>query len=188
MKQRIVLYVSALCVGAAMCGCAANEKLIAEVSRTQRNDIFTEVRDATPPPGMATVEFNLSLKSNSSYFMGSYVKHTNPPYRVNLSIDGQETIVEAEPVLEERLPIDPTVPESGTGWKYRFVKRIALAPGKHHLSVVLPLDNVRVEREIDVRPGSNAVTVTPVYKRKMLRPYRGENFSAGVKRMEVTVR
>jgi hypothetical protein len=79
------------------------------------------------------------------------------------------------------------VPESGTGWKYQFSKRVALAPGKHKLTIALPIDDVIVEREVELRSGINSITVVPVYKKRLLRPYKGQNFTAGVKTLELTV-
>lgn len=81
-----------------------------------------------------------------------------------------------------------TVPESGTGWKYEFSKRIAIAPGKHKLTVALPVDDVIVEQEIVLREGANTLSLKPIYKERLLRPYKGENFSAGVKTLELTVK
>jgi hypothetical protein len=174
-----------LCV--AISGCANNRDLIANASIATRSDVFTEVENSAAEGGKAIADFSFSVKSNSYYLMGAYGKHTAPPYRMHLNIDGQTTVLEAAPVLEDKDPVDSKMSESGTGWKYQFSKRIALAPGKHRLTIALPIDDVIVEREIEVRPGINKITVTPVYKRKMLRPYKGENFSAGVKTVEVTV-
>lgn len=119
--------------------------------------------------------------------MGMYGKHTDPPYRVILNIDGQVIALEVEPVLEDKSPVDSTVPESGIGWRYRFNKRIALSPGKHNLTIALPIDDVVVDREIELHSGSNTITVLPVYKKTSLRPYKGQNFKAGVGTLEVTV-
>lgn len=175
-----------LCVAAS--GCANNRDLIAKASISTRSDVFAEVKNSDAQTGRAVVDFALSVKSNSYYLMGTYGKHTAPPYRVNLNIDGQPAVLEAEPVLEDKSPVDSNVPESGVGWKYQFSKRIALAPGKHKLTIALPIDDVIVEREVELRSGANSVTVTPIYSRRNLRPYKGENFTAGVKALDVVVK
>jgi hypothetical protein len=119
--------------------------------------------------------------------MGTYNKHSNPPYRVNVNIDGQVVTLESEPVLEDKSPIDSSVPESGTGWKYQFNKRLSLALGTHHIIIALPADDVLVEREIALRAGVNSIIISPVYKRTSLRPFKGQNFKAGVRTVEVAV-
>ncbi len=120
--------------------------------------------------------------------MGTYGKHTAPPYRVHLNIGGQPTVLEAEPILEDKSQVDSSVPESGTGWKYQFNKWIALAPGKHKLTIALPIDDVIVEREVELRSGTNSITVIPIYSKRNLRPYKGENFTAGIKALDVIVK
>ena len=187
MKMNACTVGTVLLICVAVSGCANNRDLIANASIATRSDVFTEVMSSDAQTGKAIADFTFSVKSNSYYLMGTYGKHTVPPYRVHLNICGQVTVLEAEPILEDIGPVDSKVPESGTGWKYQFSKRIALAPGKHRVTIALPIDDVIVEREIELRPGINKITVTPVYKRKTLRPYKGENFTAGVKTVEVSV-
>lgn len=173
---------------ASLVGCASNRDLIVKASLATRNDVFTEIAGSEAPAGKAIADISLLVKSNSSRFMWITNKHTDPPYRVHLNIDGQATILETEPVLEDKDPVDLNVPESGIGWKYHFSKRIALAAGKHKLTIALPIDDVIVEREIELHPGVNAITVAPVYSRRNLRPFKGENFTAGVKSLDITVK
>lgn len=173
-----------LCVVAS--GCANNRDLITKTSIATRSDVFTEVVNSNVQNGKALINFSFSVKSNSYYLMGTYGKHTTPPYRVHLNIDGQATILEAEPVLDKS-PFDPNVPDSGAGWKYHFNKQLTLAPGKHKLTIALPLDDVIVEREVELNAEVNTITVTPVYNRRILRPYKGQNFTGGVNHLEITV-
>ena len=175
-----------LCVVAS--GCANNRDIITKTSIAIRSDVFTEAVNSDVQTVKAIIDFSFAVKSNSYYLIGTYGKHTVPPYRVNLNIDGQATVLEAEPVLEDKSPVDSSVPESGTGWKYQFNKRIALAPGKHKLTIALPIDDVIVEREVELRSGTNSITVTPVYGKRNLRPYKGEYFTAGVKALDVIVK
>lgn len=175
-----------LCVVAS--GCANNRDLIAKTSIATRSDVFTEAVSSDVQTGKAIIDFTFAVKSNSYYLMGTYGKHTAPPYRVLLNIDGQATVLEAVPILEDKSPVDSKVPESGIGWKYQFSKRIALAPGKHTLTIALPIDDVIVEKEVELRSGSNSVSVHPVYSRRNLRPYKGENFTAGVKSLDIIVK
>ncbi|ACM22102.1 lipoprotein, putative [Geotalea daltonii FRC-32] len=168
-------------------GCANSRGLIAKASIGSKQDVFTDVLGKEVPSGKAIADIKFSVKSISSRFPWSYNKHNDPPFTVHLNIDGQATVLETEPVLEKISPIDSNVPESGTGWKYRFSKQIALAPGKHKLRIVLPVDDVIVEQEIVLRDGVNTINLKPIYKKRLLRPYKGESFTAGVKSIEVVI-
>lgn len=181
------MLLAAMLVVTAISGCASNRDLIAAASFTTRTDVFTEIASLEAPPGKAIVDINFSVKSNSSRFMWINNKHTDPPYRVLVNICGQTAVLDVEPVLEDKSPVDSNVPESGTGWRYRFSKRIALDPGKHKLTIALPIDDVIVEREVELRSGTNIIAVSPVYNRRNLRPFKGANFTAGVKTLELTV-
>jgi len=187
MQRKFVFMGMVLIAGFAISGCANNRDLIAKASLATRNDVFTEALSPEAQSGKAIMAIKFAVKSNSSRFLEIYYKHSNPPYRVHLNVDGQASILEAEPVLEDKTPADSNLPESGTGWKYQFSKRITLAPGKHKLTIALPADDVIVEREIDLHVGTNTVTVTPVYNKRSFRPYKRQNFTAGVKTLEITV-
>lgn len=176
-----------LIAGFAVSGCANNRDLIAKASLATRNDVFAEAVSPETQSGKAIIDIKFAVKSNSSRFMEIYNKHSNPPYRVHVNIDGQVLILEAEPVLEDKYPADNNLPESGTGWKYQFSKQIVLPPGKHKLTIALPIDDVIVEREIDLRVGTNTITMTPVYNKRSYRPYKRQNFTAGVKTLDLTV-
>lgn len=186
MNKSILVGV-ALLAGFVISGCANNRELIVSSSHATRNDVFSEVSGSETGSGKAIADIMFSVKSNSSRFAEMNIKHSKPPYRVHVTIDGQTAILEAEPVLEDVSSADSSAPESGTGWKYKFSKRIALAPGKHELTIAIPVDDVIVKQEITLRAGVNTVTVIPVYKKKMLRPYKGQNFTAGVKTLKVMV-
>lgn len=176
-----------LIVGFAIGGCATNSKLITKATHATRHDVFSEIVKSDTQHEMAIADIKFAVKNNSSRFMEMYNKHANPPYRVIVNIDGQLLHLESEPVLEEKSPFDASIPESGTGWKYQFSKRITLAPGKHKLTIALPVDDVIVEREVTLQAGVNSITVTPVYNKRFLRPYKGQNFTAGVKTVNVVV-
>lgn len=188
MKMNVVMAGVALMLCVVVSGCANNRDLINKTSIATRSDVFTEVVNLDVQAGKAIIDFSFAIKSNFYYLMGTYGKHTAPPYRVNLNIDGQAAVLEAKPILEDKSPVDSNVPESGIGWKYQFSKQIALAPGKHKLTIALPIEDVIVEREVDLRSGTNSISVQPIYSRRNLRPYKGENFTAGVKSLNIIVK
>ena len=162
-KMNVWMAGAALMLGVVASGCANNRDLIAKASTATRNDVFTEVVSSDAQAGLAIIDFTFSVKSNSYRFVETYGKHSDPPYRVHLNIDGQTAVLEAEPVLEDKSPVDSNVPESGIGWKYRFNKRIALAPGKHKLTIALPIDDVIVEKPKEVELHTPARTPLPCH-------------------------
>lgn len=171
----------------AISGCATKRETIPMLPQSTKNDVFSETSSSKDEAGKAITNIVFSVKSISSRFFETYYKHSDPPLRVYLNIDGQTTILNTEPVFEDRPPIKPDAPESGTGWRYQFTKRIVLAPGKHKLTIAIPVDDVLVERDIELHAGANTITMTPVYKKRSSRPYRNQHFSAGVKTLEVFV-
>jgi len=187
MKKKSIIVGSVLLAGFVISGCANKRELNGVSCLSNRNDAFSETSSSEAESGKALTNIMFSVKSNSSRIAEIYVKHSNPPYRVHLKIDGQTTILESEPVLEEKAPIDSKIPESGTGWKYTFSKQMTLPTGKHTLTIALPIDEVFVKGEIKLISGMNTISLNPVYNRKLLRPSKGLNFSAGVKTVELTV-
>ncbi len=189
MNKKSILLGAALIAGIVISGCATNRELTSTISSlSTRNDIFSETSNSDTEAGKAIMDIKFSVKSISSRFFEIYYKHSDPPLRVYLNIDGQTTILDAEPVLEDRSPINPDAPESGTGWRYQFNKRIVLAPGKHKLTIAVPVDDVFVERDIELHAGANTISMTPVYKKRSSRPYKNQHFSAGVKTVEVLIK
>jgi hypothetical protein len=187
MEGKSITIWTALIVSLAISGCATNRNIIEEISSSTRTGIFSEMNSSDAQPGQAIMDIKFSVKSNSSYLAGTYYKHSNPPYLFYLNIDGQTIVLTDEPVLEDSSPVRHDLPESGIGWRYRFSKRLALSPGKHAIKIALPIDDVMLERNLDLRAGLNAITVTPVYNRDSLGPYRGQTFTAGVKALDLTI-
>ena len=189
MNNKSILIGVALIAAITISGCAINRETTLLSSLTTRDDVFFEVSSSEAENSRAITDIKFSVKSISSRFFEIYYKHSNPPLRVYLNIDGQTTILDAEPVLEDRSPINPDTPESGTGWRYQFNKRIALAPGKHKLTIAIPVDNMVVEREIELHSGVNTLTLIPVYKNESpRRPSKYQHFSAGVKTLDVLIK
>jgi len=188
MNKNPILFGAALIAAVIIGGCATKQDAPPMSSLSTRNDIFAEDVSSKANTGKATMDIVFSLKSISSRLFENYYKHSNPPLRVYVNIDGQTTMLDSEPILENKSTVTANTPESGTGWRYRFNKRIALAPGKHKLTISIPVDDVMVERDIELHAGMNTITITPVYKKKSSkRPYKKPHFSAGVKTLEVLI-
>lgn len=185
-KKSIILGATLIAI-IGISGCAANREINKVSSLSTRNDIFSETSDSKTESSKAITDINFSVKSISSRLFETYAKHSDPPFRVYLNIDGQTTILESEPVLEDSQK-NHNIPESGTGWRYHFNKRIVLSPGKHKLTIEIPVDNVVVEHEIELHAGANTLTIIPVYKDKSpRRPSKYQHFSAGVKALQVLI-
>jgi len=127
---------------ASITGCAGNRDLIAKTSIASRQDVFQEVQTTQAVPGRAVLKVGFSIKNFKARFINTYYKHTDPPYTAILNIDGQTAVLSDDPVLED-LPGDfKNNPEVGTGWRYNFKKTLQLQPGKHHVSIAVPLSDV----------------------------------------------
>lgn len=188
MNKKSILLGAALIATIAISGCATNREITPRTPLSTRNDVFSEDSRSEAENGKAITDIVFSVKSISSRFFENYYKHSNPPLRVYVNIDGQTTILDSEPILEDKSTVTADTPESGTGWRYRFNKRIALAPGKHKLTISIPVGDVMVERDIELHAGMNTITITPVYKKKSSqRPYKKPHFFAGVKTLEVLI-
>ena len=189
MKNKSVLLGIALIAGLVSSGCVTHRENTPVAPMTTRSDVFSETSSSAAEIGTTTADIVLSVKSLSSHFFGIYYKHSDPPFRVYLNIDGQTAILDTEPVLEDNLSVDPNTPESGTGWRYQFNKRITLAPGKHKLTISIPVDDLIEEHDIELHAGANTLTLVPVYKkRSSQRPHPTQHFSAGVKTLQVIIK
>lgn len=185
MKNITKLLGVAIFAGFAIAGCANNREQLVQSVPASGTEIFsgTAVSKAEP----ANIDFSFSVKSNAARFAWMTFKHRNPPYRVHVTLDGITTILNAEPKWDAVGPLAANDSERGAGWKYQFNARFAATPGKHKLSIALPVEQVIVERTIEVRAGENTVIVHPVYQKKMLRPHKGDNFTAGVETLDIRV-
>lgn len=189
MKNTSILVGVALIAGMVMSGCATHRENTPVSPMPTRSDVFSETSSSAAEIGATTADIVFSVKSLSSRFFGIYYKHSDPPFRVYLNIDGQTAILDAEPVLEDKLSVDRDTPESGTGWRYQFNKRITLAPGKHKLTISIPVNDLIEEHDIELHAGANTLTLVPVYKkRSSQRPHPTQNFTAGVKTLQVTTK
>lgn len=164
-----------------MAGCAGNRNAVVKAGESTRQDVFKEVSDSAALPGKALLKIDFPLKNFKARFVETYVKHSDPPYTVIVNIDGQSVVLVNEPVLED-LPGDfKENPEVGTGWKYNFKKTLALQPGKHHVSVALPVSDVIIEKEVDLKEGENVLQLSPKYIASISRYPNFPRFSHGIR-------
>lgn len=185
--MRTLAIVASLLVVAFMAGCAGNMNAIIKASESTRQDVFQEYSASKATTGKALLKIAFPVKSFKTRIVNTYSKHSNPPYTVTINIDDQAIVLTDEPVLEDLSGDFMKNPEVGTGWKYNFSKVLLLEPGKHKLTIVLPIDDMFVEREVELHVGTNTINMVPVYNKRLLRPFKGQHFSAGVKTVEITI-
>jgi len=182
--RTLVIIVSIVAL-ASMTGCASNKNLIVKASISSRQDIFQEAQPMQATPGKAVLKVEFTVKNFKARFINSYFKHTDPPYTAVLNIDGQSTLLSDKPVLED-LPGDfKENPEVGIGWKYNFKKTLLLQPGKHHVSIAIPISEVIIEKEIYLKEGNNILTLLPIYNTPVTRYQKYARFSTGLRGISV---
>lgn len=181
MKRIATFIGTALLLGLTISGCAGNRDAIAKASLTTREDVFQQAQSTEPATGGALLKVEFPVKANKSSFITTYYKYENPPFTITVNIDGQATVVTAEPILEKLAGDFKENPEAGTGWKYTFNKSLVLQPGKHHVTVAVPLADVIIERDIDLKAGENFLKLTPVYSASVSKYSRYPHFNKGLK-------
>lgn len=172
-------------VVASLLGCAGNNEAISKITAGYRQDIFQIAPASQAGSGKALLNIEFPIKTYKTFFFGSYIKYTNPPYNVVVNIDGQVTELTDEPVLEDTAGHYKDNPEAGTGWKYQFRKSLVLVPGRHRISVVVPLANIVVEKEVVLKEGYNLLQLVPIYNMPISRYSRYTWFSKGLRSISI---
>lgn len=168
-----------------MTGCAGNRNAVVKAGESTRQDVFQEVSAPKAIAAKALLKIEFPVKGYKARFINTYFKHSDPPYTVTINIDGQSVMLTAEPVLED-LPGDfMKNPEAGTGWKYNFRKELLLEPGKHHLTIAVPLADVITEKDVTLNAGANLMQLIPVYNASVSRYPNYPRFSHGLRRVAV---
>jgi len=183
--MRTVALMAALLVLAFIPGCAGNGNTLIKTTDSARQDVFREVSDSSYTSGTALLTIDFPVKNFKARFINTYIKHSDPPYTVTINIDGQSVELTNEPVLED-LPGDfMKNPEAGTGWKYTFNKKLLLEPGKHHITIAVPLSDVAVEKDVTLNAGTNLLQLVPVYNASVSRYPNHSRFNHGLNRVEL---
>lgn len=161
-------------------GCAGNRNAVVKAGESTRQDVFQEASDSKPISGKALLKIEFPVKGYKARFINTFIKHSDPPYTVTINIDGQSVVLTDDPVLED-LPGDfKGNPEAGTGWKYNFRKELRLEPGKHHVTIAIPLADVVIEKDVTVIAGMNHMQLVPVYNACVMRYRNYPRFSHGL--------
>lgn len=184
MKTLVSIAVLAT-VLALISGCACNRNAVIIAGESTRHDIFKEVFESTASSDKALLKIDFPVKNFKARFVNTYIKHSDPPYTVIVNIDGQSIELTNEPVLEDSPGDFMKNPEVGTGWKYNFRKELLLDPGKHHVTIAVPLSDVVVEKDVALNTGTNILQLIPVYNASVTRYRDYPRFNHGLKWISV---
>ena len=156
-----------------LAGCAGVSARITEKSRSERSDVFSEIREDAPP---AKGSVDLTVKASvKTHVEGHYLierpgtRHGAPEYPFVLNIGGQAVTWNVPGRLEDTTTTEAAGSvraERGQGMRYILSRRIRLRPGPHTVFFALPSEDVA--REIAVTLVNGEVTVLefiPVYRR-----------------------
>lgn len=192
MKQIIMIALVVVTV-AALGGCAGTSELARTASIVSRQDVFVEKQQGQPlPSGYAELRIVSSLKTHKPGIYSEKDIHGTPGYKLLINIDGQLAELSGAPQLERRESIIGRDPEEGEGIRYRFVQSLRVKAGTHRIVIVLPADNVAIEREVVLSEGSsNTLMLEPVYgaaqPRSRPRISNATDFKEGVKTLRVVL-
>jgi hypothetical protein len=129
--------------------------------------VFQVVQAAQPAPGATTLLVEFPLKAYKARIFTTYIKHSDPPYTVILSIDSQSVELTDEPHLEFLPGSSNENPEAGTGWRYIFRTTLQLQPG-------------RMEKQLTIVNGKNVLKIQPVYNASISRHPAYTGFDHGL--------
>lgn len=151
----------------AMSGCVTNSGLIKSSVISTRSDIFQEVDEGSfIPQGYSDLRIVSSLKTHKpDIFRFEKKTHGTPDYKIIVNIDGQVTEVAGFLRKENIEPRGLRDPEAGEGIRYNFRKEVRLKAGTHKIVVMMPEDEVIVEKELILDDGLQySLVLEPVYK------------------------
>ncbi len=162
-------------------GCAGASHRATASPLSSRQEVFRETHEPRPPENAALLDIDFSVKANRARIVTSYLKHTDPPYTATVTIDGQSMELTDEPFLEETPGDSRTNPEAGIGWRYRFRKKLLLAPGLHRIAISVPLSAIHTEKSLELEKGLNYLKIVPIYDASLVRDRNVPKFSRGVR-------
>jgi hypothetical protein len=168
-------------------GCASNSLELKKASESNRQDVFQQKDSVNAISGKSVLKIDFPVKNFKARLIDTYIKHSDPPYTVTVNIDGQSVVLMNEPVLED-LPGDfKKNPEAGKGWKYNFKKELVLAPGKHQVTIAIPLSDLVMTKEITLSEGINVLQLSPVYHAPTARDSNYPRFNQGLSNVIMTL-
>jgi hypothetical protein len=167
MREKIsapVVGATAICFFALITGCADRQLLMRAALET-RLDVFRAVpAEETPELGTTFLSIYCSLKTHKPgyYPFGSSKKGT-ADFKLLVNIDGQTIQLDGSPREEDSRRGNG--PEAGDGMRYTFTKIMLIQPGKHHIIIASPEDDLALEKDINLAQGTgNYLQLRPQYR------------------------
>jgi hypothetical protein len=166
-RKRVMAFLTGIALMAALGGCYGTAK---PVSAPQRTTVFTEVKEALPPPeGMVHLTLKASVKTPTPehYLLESRPQQPlDEGFPFELEVDGQEIIWKVKGTLEKTPLSGPEgrLPEGGDGMRYVLDRTIRLAAGPHHVVFGVPYDDYYTEVKISLEEGeAHTLEFQPIY-------------------------
>lgn len=179
---------------AALLGCGTTTKQIAQMSQSEKSDVFTEVKeDEAIPKGFAILIIRANIKTHVEGYYALESKeslHGKEKYPFLVNINGQVARWEVDGVKDVKPAYDADGktsrdPEAREGLKYILEKKVLLTAGSHKVFFGLLEDNYSTEVEISLREGEmSTLEFKPIYKTKRI-PTRIPTFLNGIDKYEV---
>lgn len=166
-------------------GCAGNHETILKIAAGPRRDIFQVVSASQAVSGMTLLNIEFSVKYYKYFYFNTYIKQIDPPYKVVINIDDQVVELTDEPILEDLPGRYSENPEAGKGWKYQFRKTLLLNPGKHRISIAVPLSDVIIEKEVILKEGNNMLKLEPIYNAPITKYLAQPRFERGLRSISI---
>jgi hypothetical protein len=128
--------------------------------------VYSEIRKNEPvPPGFTDLEISFSVKTHTENFhvLEKGTRGTSG-YVLILDIDGQTEELPGIMTEENNLYERPRTPETGNGVRYDFRSKIRVAAGYHKISIIIPGDEVAIEKLFRLEGGTTSeLVLDPVY-------------------------
>lgn len=114
--------------------------------------------------GFSVLQIDFSVKTHKPGIGFMEDTHGKPDYHLNVTIDGQTTLVQGILFKENSEASGLADPEAGEGIRYRFRESFRLEAGTHRIAVSIPEDSITVERDITLADRSrSSLVIEPLY-------------------------
>ncbi len=180
---------------AALFGCGTTAKRIAQMSQSDKADVFAEVKGDEPiPKGFVGLIIRANIKTHvEGYYIleSKESQHGKQSYPFLVNIDGQAVRWEVNGIRDSKPKYDKDGtsrdPEAGEGMKYAIDRKLRLRVGSHKVFFGLPEDSYSTEVKITLTEGARHVLeFKPIYRTKRI-PTRIPTFLQGIVRYEVVL-
>ncbi|HEY3309245.1 MAG TPA: hypothetical protein VGJ93_12385 [Desulfuromonadaceae bacterium] len=127
-------------------------------------DAALEIAGATKAViGYADLNIYSSVKTHKPGIYSSKDAHGTPDFKLLLSIDDQPVVLQGRLQKDDGEKRHLHDPEAGEGVRYHFDQKVRLKTGTHKIVVVIPEDDLKIEKEISISEGRHSLALEPIY-------------------------